>query len=554
MFELKDRDANGRICKWTVNDYEVTTPTIMPVINPSKMIISLEELKKFGAQIIITNSFIIKNSGARDECVQKGLHKFLKWDGPIYTDSGTFQMYSQGIKNILPEEMVDFQNLIKSDIVTPVDLFTLPDDTKQQAKEKTDETSVRVFTAKQLTNRLVGTIQGGLFLDLRKKACKEIAAADPEVFAIGGIVPLMEQYRFKELFEIILTCKENLPAGKPVHAFGAGHPMIFAPLVALGCDLFDSAMYALAAQADRYLTVNGTHQLADLVEFPCACPECVKTIPDEVRKLPKHDREQFLARHNLYVTFGEIRTIRQAIKENNLWELVQIRLRAHPNLLEAFNVIKNHKKYLMKQDLISKKSALFYSGKETEIRPEVLRAKEMIKGMKEKTFVKKPFGKIPIGLKGVYPFGQSIIPGYKEQSVRADPKDIVRQTIKYQYGCDFKENFSVELSRKTGRIRRVWRAKTLLGTIRPSDGFFIPSLEGAKYIGMKKVIVDNDEIAKHVKEGRSLFTRFVDRCDDIIPGEEVAIVYNKEIIGVGTALLNKKEIFEFKRGVAVKMR
>ncbi|MBU3897042.1 MAG: tRNA guanosine(15) transglycosylase TgtA [Nanoarchaeota archaeon] len=554
MFELKDRDANGRICKWTINEHEVTTPTIMPVVNPNKMIISMEELKKFGAEIIITNAFIIKNSASKDECVEKGLHDFLKWDGPIYTDSGTFQMYSQGVKNLLPEDMIDFQNQIKSDIVTPVDLFTLPEDIKKQAIEKTDETSVRVFTAKQLTNRLVGTIQGGLFLDLRKRACKEIAAADPEVFAIGGIVPLMEQYRFKELFEIILTCKENLPAGKPVHAFGAGHPMIFAPLVALGCDLFDSAMYALAAQNDRYLTVNGTHQLGDLIEFPCNCPECVKAKPDKIKKLPKHEREQFLARHNLHVTFGEIRTIRQAIKENNLWELVQTRLRAHPNLLEAFNVIKKHKKYLMKQDIISKKSALFYLGKETEIRPEVLRAKEMIKGMSGPTFLKKPFGKVPNGLKGVYPFGQSVIPGFKDPRIKVDPKEIVRQTIEYQYGCKFNENFTVELSRQTGRIRRVWRAKTLLGTIRASDGFFIPSLEGAKYLNMKKVLIDEEEIAKHVKEGRSLFTRFIDRCDDIIPGEEVAIVYNKEIIAVGTALLNKKEISEFKRGVAIKIR
>ncbi|MDD5416695.1 MAG: tRNA guanosine(15) transglycosylase TgtA [Candidatus Aenigmarchaeota archaeon] len=554
MFELKDRDANGRICKWVVNDHEITTPTIMPVVNPSKMVVSIEDLKKLGAKIIITNSFIIRNSRFKEECVQKGLHEFLKWKGPIYTDSGTFQMFSQGIKDISQEEIIEFQNQIKSDIVTPVDLFTLPDDTKKQAIEKTKETSKRVFAAKQLTKNLVGPIQGGLFLDLRKKACKEIAAADPELFAIGGIVPLMEQYRYKELFEIILTCKENLPAGKPVHAFGAGHPMIFAPLVALGVDLFDSAMYALAAASDRYLTVNGTHQLADLTEFPCNCPECVKTTPEEVRQLPKQDREIILAKHNLYVTFGEIRTIRQAIKENNLWELVQTRLRAHPNLLEAFETVKKHKKYLMKQDLISKKSALFYSGKETEFRPEVLRAKEMIKGMSGQTFLKKPFGKVPTGLKGVYPFGQSIVPGFKEKSAKVDPKDIVRQTIEYQYGFKFKENFSVELSRQTGRIRRVWRGKQLLGTIRANDGFFIPTLEGAKYMDMKKVIVDDEEIAKHVKAGKSLFVRFIDRCDDIIPGEEVAIIYNKEIIATGTAILNKKEISEFQRGVAIKIR
>ena len=235
MFELIDRDANGRICKLTIGNHTIKTPTIMPVINPNKTLIKAEEMKKFGAEIVITNSYIIKSASLSGD-----VHKIINWDGLVYTDSGTFQMFSHGITDLDAEVMVDFQNKIKSDIVTPVDMFTLPDDSKKIALEKLNETSLRVFTARQLTQTLVGPIQGGLFLDLRKKACKEIAKANPDVFAIGGIVPLMEQYRYKELFDIVLTCKENLPAGVPVHAFGAGHPMIFAPLVAFGCDLFDS--------------------------------------------------------------------------------------------------------------------------------------------------------------------------------------------------------------------------------------------------------------------------------------------------------------------------
>jgi len=192
MLELIDRDANGRICKFTIGKHTIKTPTIMPVINPNKMTITPREMKKFGAEILITNSYIIKQSG-KDQDV----HKLLKYKGPIYTDSGTFQMYSQGIKDLNPEEMIAFQNKIKSDFVTPVDMFTLPTDTKQEAKDKLTETSKRIFTARQLTKTLVGPIQGGLYLDLRKQACKEVAAAKPDVFAIGGIVPLMEQYRSK---------------------------------------------------------------------------------------------------------------------------------------------------------------------------------------------------------------------------------------------------------------------------------------------------------------------------------------------------------------------
>lgn len=547
MLELIDRDANGRICKFTINNHMIKTPTIMPVINPNKMTVSADDMKKFGAEILITNSYIIKQAGLNED-----VHKIIKWPGLVYTDSGTFQSFSQGITDIGPEEMIDFQNKIKSDIVTPVDMFTLPEDTKQTAKEKLNETSKRVFTARQLTKNLVGPIQGGLYLDLRKQACREISSANPDVFAIGGIVPLMNQYRYKELFDIILTCKENLPANIPVHAFGAGHPMIFAPLVAIGCDLFDSAMYSLAAKRDAYLTVSGTYQLDNLYEFPCNCPECSKTSPEEVKKLNKEQRELFLSRHNLYVTFSELRTIRQAIKENSLWELVQIRLRSHPNLLEAFSILNKHKKYLIKQDLISKKSAFFYGGKESEIRPEVVRSKIMLKGIKSKNYyTKKPFGKIPAELKGVYPFGQSIIPDHKEQNVKVNSEDIVKKTIEYQFGSDIKTSFKPEVSRKTGRIRRVWKNKKLLGTIRASDGFFIPTAEGEKYIEMKKVEVDAD-VVPHITG--SIFAKFVRKCDDIIPGEEVSIIADGKVVGLGTALLNMKEMKEFKRGVAVKLR
>ncbi len=549
MFELVDRDANGRTCKLVIGKHKIKTPTIMPVINPNKISITPKEMKKLGAEIMITNSYIIKKSGLSGD-----VHKIIRWNGPVYTDSGTFQMYSQGIKDLNPEEMIEFQNKIKSDIVTPVDVFTLPTDKKPIAKKKLTETSLRVYTARQLTETLVGPIQGGLYLDLRKQACKEIGKSKPDVFAIGGIVPLMEQYRFKELFDIILTCKSNLPSNVPVHAFGAGHPMVFAPLVALGCDLFDSAMYYLAAKRGGYLTINGTYNLDDLIELPCHCPECSKTSAGEIKKLSKEKRELFLARHNLYVTFSELRTIKQAIKENNLWELVQIRLRAHPNLLEAFDVLKKYKKYLLKQDSVSKKSALFYSGRETEIRPEVIRAKKLLKKTKSKKhFTKKPFGKIPLELKGVYPFGQSIVPGVIQPKQKPNNKDVVKKTIQYQFDSRFNISFTPEVSRKTGRIRRVWKNKKLLGTIRPHDGFFIPTLEGAKYIKMKKVEV-RDEAAKHIKEGRSLFTRFVKRSDDIIPGEEVAIISKNKPIATGTALLNKKEIKEFERGVAVKIR
>jgi len=558
MLELTDRDAAGRICKWTVGKHVITTPNICIVVNPNKLTVPIAELKsEFKADILITNSYIIRRSDRLRPLAEAGLHKMLGWNGPIYTDSGTFQMYSQGTVEVGPDEIIDFQKKIGSDIITPLDMFTRPADDLKTAKANLTETVKRIKAARSsVDGSLVGPIQGGRFLDLRKKACKEVAKLNPDVFAIGGIVPFMEQYRYRELADIILTCKNELPSHTPIHAFGAGHPMVFAFLASLGCDIFDSAMYSLAAERGAYLTVSGTRQLSELKEFPCSCPLCSHSEPKNILALPEAERKSWLARHNLYATFEELRTVRQAIRENSLWELVQERARAHPALLEALIfALKNHSKILLRLDSASKKSALMWSGSETALRPEVVRARASLKSMKAKGVVKKePFGSVPAALMHVYPFGQSVTPDAPKFKL-AKPEDVVRTTVRYQYGSELKTKcLNIEVSRMTGMIRRVWKGKALLGTIRPHDGFFLPTMEGAKLIKMKKVVINDADAAKYVSDGRSLFAKFVSKAEDIVPGEEVAVYHKKDIIAVGSAQLSGKEMKEMKRGIAVSVR
>ena len=94
----------------------------------------------------------------------------------------------------------------------------------------------------------------------------------------------------------------------------------------------------------------------------------------------------------------------------------------------------------------------------------------------------------------------------------------------------------------------------MIGTIRPYDGFFLPTKEGARLIKMKKIFIDNEEVADYIRRGRSVFAKFVSRSDDILPGEEVAVYRKRELLAVGRALLNKKEIKEMERGIAVSVR
>ena len=187
---------------------------------------------------------------------------------------------------------------------------------------------------------------------------------------------------------------------------GAGHPMIFALCVAMGCDLFDSAAYILYAEDDRLLSTRGTFKLENLIEMPCSCEICSKYTPDDLRAMPKEKRRDLIAKHNLYVSFAELRLIRQAIYDGNLMELVEERCRAHPALLEAKRQLGKYMEDLEKYDPRSKKSAFFYTGCESLLRPEVLRHREKLHMMDKKRDLiilpstKKPYSKFISGKLG----------------------------------------------------------------------------------------------------------------------------------------------------------
>ena len=132
-------------------------------------------------------------------------------------------------------------------------------------------------------------------------SAKEMGTLPFQIHALGSPTEVMESYRFDVLVDMIMTAKMNLPSDRPLHLFGAGHPFMFSLAVALGCDLFDSAAYALYARDGRYMTENGTWRLNELEYFPCSCPKCSKATPKNVLSLPQPEKEVFLAEHNLYV-------------------------------------------------------------------------------------------------------------------------------------------------------------------------------------------------------------------------------------------------------------
>jgi 7-cyano-7-deazaguanine tRNA-ribosyltransferase len=152
------------------------------------------------------------------------------------------------------------------------------------------------------------------------------------VLAVGGVVPLMEQYRFPELVRVLAATRPNLSPACAVHLFGTGHPMMFAFAALFGVDLFDSSAYHKFARRGSLMFPDGTVPLEELRESSCHCFLCAELPLTEVAALPAEERERRVAYHNLLVSVEEVARVRQAIRDGTLWELAERRSTAHPAL------------------------------------------------------------------------------------------------------------------------------------------------------------------------------------------------------------------------------
>jgi 7-cyano-7-deazaguanine tRNA-ribosyltransferase len=379
VFELRDADAAGRIGALRVPRAEkvVETPALLPVVNPHLQTVEPSRLEtEFGAAMCITNGYILHRSDElREAALDRGVHDLLGFSGPIMTDSGSFQLAEYGEIDTTTPDILEFQHRIGADVGTPVDIPTPPDAGRERGEADLETTTERLAQAEAVeTGKMLvsAPIQGSTHLDLRERAARAADSTTLDLFPVGAVVPLLNSYRYAETIEVVRAAKRGLGENRPVHLFGAGHPMTLALCVAAGCDLFDSAAYALYARDDRYLTVRGTEHLADLDSLPCSCPVCVTHTPDELRALAEEARETRLAEHNLNVSFAEMRRIRQAIRRGNLFELVEARARGHPAVLDGYRALLDHAPGLERSDPASK-DAFFYLSAESARRPEVLR-------------------------------------------------------------------------------------------------------------------------------------------------------------------------------------
>jgi len=426
VFEVRRYSAAGRLGELRVPRAGVTveTPALLPVVNPHVQTIQPAQLEaEFGAEMLITNSYVLHGSDElREPALERGLHDLLDFSGAIMTDSGSFQLAEYGDIDVDTPEILQFQHDVGADVGTPVDIPTPPDVSRERAESERATTQERLEVAAEmdLGDMLVtAPVQGSTDPDLRETAAREAAATGLDLFPIGAVVPLMSDYRFADLVDIVAAAKRGLPESAPVHLFGAGHPMMFALAVALGCDLFDSAAYAIYARDGRYMTVRGTEHLEDLTYFPCECPVCASTTPADLQDASEDERHRHLAEHNLHVSFGEMRRVKQALQRGRLLELVETRARGHPAMVDGFRALLDHADQLEATDPVTG-DAFFALSAESARRPEVRRHHDRLgrldvsgtllltEGDRHGDYdecwrLVPPFGPVPPELSDVYP-------------------------------------------------------------------------------------------------------------------------------------------------------
>jgi len=201
---------------------------------------------------------------------------------------------------------------------------------------------------------------------------------------------------YAEVVEAVRAAKRGLDPDAPVHLFGAGHPMMLALAVAAGCDLFDSAAYALMARDGRYLTVSGTEHLEDMEYFPARVPSAPSTRPRSSERWERRGQRRPVrgaaprrAQPPRHLRRATAREGRDPVRKPPS-ACVDRRARGHP-MLDGFRVpiLLDHADELERTDPVSK-DAFFYTSHESARRPEVSRHHDRLRGSRSPTAFSSP--------------------------------------------------------------------------------------------------------------------------------------------------------------------
>lgn len=380
MFEIIKSDLAGRIGVLTTRRGAVETPAFVPVLHPTRQTLPAAKFRELGFEMVITNAYLARRfhgDAAGD------VHDMVGFDGPVMTDSGGYQVLEYGDLDVSPREIAEFEVGIGADVAVPLDRPTGYGISVEEARSRVRRTlDVSRATLKESPKNgqiWVGPVQGSDHLDLISASAEELIGCGFQMLALGSPVEFMQAYRYRQLAQMITAARSRIPPSVPLHLFGAGHPLTVPLAVALGCDTFDSASYALYAKQDRYITEDRTRHISEIGYFSCSCEVCANHTPRELREAETTARADLIALHNLHAIKAEVDRTKEAILGGRLWEHVFKKMRSHPRLFEAAEILTASREYLAAGTPRFKKSAVFLFSAEDQFRPEVVRYHGMVR-------------------------------------------------------------------------------------------------------------------------------------------------------------------------------
>lgn len=366
MFTLLKTEGRARRGTLTCAHGTAQTPVFMNVGTQGaiKGALSALDLKEIGCQIELSNTYHL-HLRPGDKLIKEmgGLHRFMRWDGPILTDSGGFQVFSLASRRKIkeegvtfashidgrkifmgPEESMQIQANLGSDIAMAFDECVenpAPYDYVKQSCERTLRWLARCKAEHDRLNSLpdavnphqlfFGINQGGVVPDLRVWHMDQIAALDCDGYAIGG---LAVGEPTQTMYEIIDVVEPHMPAQKPRYLMGVGTPVNILESVARGIDMFDCVLPARNARHGKLYTWAGALNIKNEkyknddrpIDPACSCPVCQTFSRGYLRHLfvaGEMLAMRLAVMHNLYFYNDLMAKIRQALDQGNFQSFYQ---------------------------------------------------------------------------------------------------------------------------------------------------------------------------------------------------------------------------------------
>ena len=281
-FTLMTTDGGARLGEIATPRGIIRTPAFMPVGTAATVkAVTTDQLRSSGVDVVLANTYhLMLRPGAERIARLGGLHGFMRWDRPILTDSGGFQVMSlaklrkitdagvafqshiDGASHLLtPERAIEIQCLLGADIQMQLDECIALPAPREEIERAVERSLAWAMRGKQAFDSLAkpgqalfGIVQGGTDAPLRARSAEALVALDFPGYAIGGLAVGESQAAMLDTLE--LTARQ-LPADKPRYLMGVGTPVDLIEAVARGADMFDCVLPTRSGRHGQAFTWSG---------------------------------------------------------------------------------------------------------------------------------------------------------------------------------------------------------------------------------------------------------------------------------------------------------